>query len=373
MEQLENKSAIVAVDSFKGCMSSPEAGQAVKDALVYAGMKEENIHVFPVTDGGEGFCKVISASVKGHKIKLNVHAPLGNVIPSGYFISDDGVAYIESAAASGYGMVSGHDRNPLKTSSYGLGEMIRDAAERHIRGIVVGMGGTATCDGGVGMLQALGVKFLLADGQALGDGEPAMMKEIVRMDSGVLEGFRIPIEAWSDTSAVFHGENGAVEMYGKQKGITDEMKPDAEKWMSRMAGIYGKASCRDGGAGAAGGIGGALHAVMGASVLSGARQIISLARMEDLLRSGMDMVITGEGRYDRQTLTGKIPACIGEAARKAGVGKIVCLCGSMEIEDRGPFDIIVPITPAGQPLSEALKPSVAVGNIKDAVTHMLTY
>ena len=369
------RKAIVAIDSFKGCLSTFEAEICTKQALVSGGADPDDVIIFPVSDGGDGFCKVIQTYVDGQEVSVRIHAPLGDTVKSHYYLSDSGIAYIESAAACGYTMVPDNGRTPLRTSSFGLGEMIRDALEKGATGIIVGLGGTATCDAGVGMLQALGVKFILDDGMELREGDPAMMKAIAAIDARALAGMKCPVEAWSDTGAGFWGPRGAVAMYGKQKGVTEEMMPSAEEWMLRMSMMYGKfmkgffhrGLRRVEGAGAAGGIGGALHAMLGARVLYGAEQMIYLSGMVDAMRAGADMVITGEGRYDVQTLTGKMPACIAMAARKAGVPTVACLCGSAGTEDRGPFDMVIPITPKGQSLSEAMKPEKAMENLRKAI------
>ncbi len=390
---------IVAIDSFKGSLTSREACFAAREALIGRGMSPDEILACPISDGGEGFCDVVSEYVRGRWVSCDVISPLGESVPASYLFGDDGVAYIESASACGYCQVPSDRRNPLNTSSFGLGQLVADALRRGAVKIVVGLGGTSTCDAGIGMLQALGARFILSDGSVLPDGEPALMKEIVAIDfssvthpdgresgSGiapgscrfdgagldfgsdigpVLEG-TCRIEAWADVPAPMCGEGGTVLLYAPQKGLPDQLLPDADAWMWRMARLYdgaarscagdggrafgdsplapgsglmtagvgfpglavdgpvadvpGASGCRSvadlPGAGAAGGIGGALHTILGAKIKSGADEIIALSGLADHLAEA-ELVLTGEGRCDEQTLTGKLPARIAAAVISA--------------------------------------------------------
>lgn len=360
--------AFVAIDSFKGSLSTFQANDAAASGLRQSGFAPDDITLFPVSDGGEGFCDVVSTYLpEPDRVELIVRGPAGNPVNAAYVIDGD-TAYIESASACGYTQVNAEDRTPLKTSSFGLGELIADALRRGASRIVVGMGGTATCDGGVGLLQALGVRFF-SDGCLLADGAPAMFAPLSGMDASSLKTLSCSFEAWSDTRALFCGESGAVKVFGAQKGITPAMSGDADTWMESLASLYGLGSVE--GSGAAGGIGGALYSVLHGELCSGAEKILELSGLGDHLTSfGSEdvLVLTGEGRFDTQTLTGKLPAVVASLARKSVPDmKIVCLAGKVDYPGHGPFDQVVQITPDGTPADVALRPDVASSNLISAL------
>lgn len=361
-----------AIDSFKGSLSTFEANDAVARALRECGISRNDIALFPVSDGGEGFCEVLSCYLpEAEKVRLKVHSPCGRPVEAMYLL-DKGSAFIESASACGYTLVPDAERSPLKTSSFGLGEIIKDALGRGVRKVVVGMGGTATCDGGVGMMQALGVKFFTSGG-FLADGAPAMLQDIVRLDSSSLSAAGCRFEAWSDTRVAFCGNGGAVRVFGAQKGITSDLVDAADVWMQSVAGLYGLDVSTEG-SGAAGGIGGALVSLLGAEVRSGASSVLEVAGFkEKLTLSGLGtVVITGEGRFDAQTLTGKLPAVVAGIAKDCGA-KVVCVAGKVACADKGPFDVVVQITPDVMPLEEALRKDVAVSNIINSIKSIFNY
>lgn len=355
--------AFVAIDSFKGCLSSSEANEAACTGLRRAGLAADDITLLPMSDGGEGFCDTVSCYLDHSiSVQLPVHGPDGREILASYLI-DGRTAYIESAAACGYTLVPDGSRTPLKTSSYGLGELLKDAMSRKMDKVVIGMGGTATCDGGVGMLQALGAVFLTEDG-ILPDGAPAMLSSICSMDCSSLIRTDCPLEAWSDTRTAFCGPSGAVRLFGAQKGITDDMSDSAESWMASLSSLYGLDPLTFEGAGAAGGIGGALASILGAGIRSGADEMVRLSGLAESLSARapeMTIVITGEGRFDTQTLTGKLPCIVAETADRfktlfpEGALKLICLAGSVMTRDSGPFDSVIRTTPDDMDLETAMK------------------
>ena len=367
---------LVLIDSFKGCLSSVQAGEAARAGLLDAGLRPEDIQVFPVSDGGEGFCAAVAAALpQAREVRVRACGPLGDPLETAYLIADsDGVrtAFLESASVCGYGLVPADRRNPLHTTSFGLGLLLREAAAAGAQRIVVGLGGTATCDGGAGMLQALGMRFLDASGVPYAPGTPLLLKDIAALDAA---GFRlpgVPVEGWSDTEAVFCGPAGAVRIFGAQKGLPAELAADADAWMARLAGLYescGIAGARSvAGAGAAGGIGGALAALAGAPLRSGAAALLRLAGLDDALAAA-DLVLTGEGRFDAQTATGKLPARVLTAAHRSGAAPcVVCLAGSVDaaaVPGSG-FDAVIPVTPPDMPLTEALRPETAAALLRAA-------
>lgn len=362
--------AFAAIDSFKGSLSTFEANAAAGRALCGCGFSEEDIALFPVSDGGEGFCDVLTCYLpEAEKIRLQVHSPAGRLVEAFYLLRS-GTAFIESASACGYTLVNDDERSPFNTSSFGLGEIIRDALGRGARRIVIGMGGTATCDGGVGMLQALGVKFFTDNG-LLADGAPAMLQDIAGLDASSLSPADCCFEAWSDTSATFCGDSGAVRVFGAQKGITAHYADAADAWMNRLSGLYGL-DVSVAGAGAAGGIGGALVSMLGAEVRSGASSVLELSEFKErLVESGSGtLVLTGEGKYDSQTLTGKLPAIVAGLAKDSGA-KVVCVAGKVACYDKGPFDAVVQVTPEDMPLEVALRKPVAERLVEQAVKSVL--
>lgn len=343
--------AVLAIDSFKGSLSTFGAEEAAARALEQSGVAARDIIRLPMSDGGEGFCEVIRAYTGSRTVTAAVHDPLGRTITASYLF-DGTAAYIESASACGYTLISQEERNPLKTTSFGLGELIRDAVGRGARRIVIGMGGTSTCDAGIGMLQALGARFILKGGAVLKEREPALMKEILSMDTSSVDLRCATFEAWSDTEVPL---TGAVRVFGRQKGLTDAMLAPAAEWMTSIASLFNDNGIAGGGA--AGGIGSALAAVPAARITSGADSIIALSRLSGL--EGVDLLITGEGRLDSQTLTGKLPARVAAAGRASGCRHILCLAGSISVDGPGCFDSTLCITPDGMPLDAAMQSASA--------------
>lgn len=387
--------AALAFDSFKGCLSSREAALAARSGLMDAGMAGDDILCYTMSDGGEGFCEAVSSYLDGSMVQALVHSPLGDEVTAEYFLTADGTAYIESASACGYTLVPKDRRNPFATSSYGLGELIQDAAAKGASKIVVGLGGTSTCDAGVGMLQALGVKFFVenSDDGILPDGTPALLSEIIGIDARSLCGWSIPMEAWVDTEAGFCGNDGAVRMFGRQKGLSDELIPSADNWMFRMdlmyrkfvRGLFRKRLWNRSGCGAAGGIGGALYAMLKAQIKSGAEEVIAMSGLRDRLldfADPIDLVLTGEGNFDIQTMSGKLPFIVADAVAEIGSAKLfnrkarthtrlVCLCGRTEILQAEGFEDIRGITPAGTSEADALDPVQAAARLRKAAAELL--
>lgn len=360
--------AIVAIDSFKGCLSTFEAGKAACRALLECGYGTDDILMLPVSDGGEGFCDVVSHYCPECEfVAMRVRAPHGNIVDAGYVISGD-TAYVESAMACGYNQVPPARRRPSEYSSFGLGELIADAAGRGVSRIVVGLGGTATCDGGAGMLQALGARFRDGD-TSLPEGSPLLMKHVTGIDFSCMMQVRCSFEAWVDTSAMFCGEEGAVRVYGPQKGVSPEEIEDADAWMAGLGALYGISGTGKAGYGAAGGLGGALAEVLGAEIHSGADRLIELSGLREVLASGtVNVVITGEGKFDSQTLTGKLPARTAAAASVcSGRPELICVAGKVEPVSCSPFDTVIQISPEGMPMEEAMKKETAMQNLTDSL------
>lgn len=341
----KRKVAVVAMDSFKGSLSSSEAGEAVREGLLMGGFDE--VHCMPMSDGGEGFCETVAHYTDAERIMLVAHGPSGEALQTGYVISD-GVAYIESASVCGFGLKPKGTCDPLTLTSLGLGELISDAAGRGVRKIVVGLGGTCTIDGGRGMLKALNKA-----GYAVQESDLALP----------------PVEAWVDTDAVFCGPCGAVRVFGAQKGLASESFDAADAAMedlaSEYAGCYGVDVTSMPGAGAAGGIAGAMAAALGASIVSGGEKVIELSGLAKLAADAT-LVVTGEGHLDAQTLTGKLPARVAAAVKSVCPCRVVCLAGIADDIPQTIFDSVVSATPDSMPLAEVMNPATARANLTAA-------
>jgi glycerate 2-kinase len=361
--------ALIAIDSFKGCLTSEEAGLAAASAFG-AGECE----VVPVSDGGEGFSKIVTSGLGGETVSVSCHDPLGRIIKAGYGLVGDGsVAVIETAAAGGLGLLRKDELDPAVASSYGTGELIVDALGRGAREIWIGLGGSATCDGGTGLLRALGYRFYSGDCE-ITDPNPVLC-DITGIDSSrrnsLLDECRIV--GFYDVSVPFCGEGGAARVFAPQKGASPELVEELDRGMSRFASLAGGDILDCPGAGAAGGIGGAVHRFLGAEMRRGISAVLDIFSLEEKL-SGCGIVVTGEGSADSQTLGGKVPLGVLEYVKSRSAAKVVLLAGQVRDRDAllaAGFDAVVQVTPEGMPLEEALRPEVARANITRAVSGLL--
>jgi len=324
---------VIAPDSYKGSLTSREAGDIIARAIRQE-IPGSETRVIPMEDGGEGTVEALLAAAGGERTSVRVTGPLGETVDAMYGIIDrDGerTAVIEVASICGLTMVPPQLRNPMRTTTRGLGEAIRDALDRGIRSFVIGLGGSATNDGGLGMLSALGVRFASADGRRL-DGYGRELPDAVRVDVGGLDtriaDSRITIAC--DVTNPLLGERGATYVYGPQKGAGREELMALEQAMAAYADVaeagFARA-CRDmPGAGAAGGLGFALM-LLGGSMVPGAQVIERMTGLSRLIAEA-DWVITGEGRSDGQTLYGKLPMHVARLAQAAGKPAIL-ISGSL--------------------------------------------
>ncbi|RKN82116.1 glycerate kinase [Paenibacillus ginsengarvi] len=326
---------IVAPDSFKGSLSSVAAAEAIRTGIRQA-VPAAEVVIVPMADGGEGTVDAVLAAVGGgERIAITVTGPLGKPVEAAYGLLPDGqTAVIEMASASGLPLVAEKARNPLKTTTYGTGELLRDAVRRGASHILIGLGGSATNDGGMGMAQALGVRFLDAEGgEIAGCGCGEQLERIASIDtSGMDASFAgVKVTVLSDVTNPLCGPNGASAVYGPQKGATPEMVERLDRalghYAERIAAHNGRHVGDVPGAGAAGGLGAGLLGFCQAEMKPGIRVIMELAGFEQAVR-GAALVITGEGRTDGQTAFGKVPAGIAEAARTSGA-PVVCLSGGL--------------------------------------------
>ena len=371
------KKIIVASDSFKGCLSSKEVSEAVKLGVkhVYPNCKVISI---PVADGGEGMLDALMQNTDGKYIGVKAHDPLMNRVDCCYGISGDGrTAFIEMAVASGLTLVPPEKRNPLLTTTFGTGELIRDAIAQGCKTIILGIGGSATNDAGVGMLQALGFKFRDQDGFILGYGGEILSK-ISSVDiSGVdptLSGVEFIVAC--DVANPFCGTEGAAHVFAKQKGATEEIIIRLDEAMKSFARIIydvtGIDVTNSPGAGAAGGVGGALLAFLNAELKQGIDLILDFVNFKKKLVDA-DLVITGEGRMDSQTGMGKVPFGILNVVSPDNI-PVIALTGELkdveELNEMG-FQGIFPIAPGPISLEESIQPSFAKKNISRTVSQLL--
>jgi len=318
---------LIAPDSFKGSLSAADAASAMARGATAAFPQAKIIEV-PMADGGEGTVDALVAGTGGEIIIQDVTGPLGLPVMARFGLLGDGeTAAIEMAAASGLLLVTKEQRNPLITTTYGTGELIRAALDRGVKRIVCGIGGSATNDGGAGMIMALGAKLLKKDGTPIGFGGQALL-ELDRIDVSGLDPRlkQVDLLVACDVDNPLCGPRGASAVYGPQKGATPEMVQILDGALSHLADVMGRdlgVFVRDvPGAGAAGGLGGGLTGFLGARLRPGIEVVMEAVRIDEKLR-GVTLVVTGEGRTDGQTLAGKVPMGVARRAGQHGIPAIV--------------------------------------------------
>ena len=325
---------LIACDKYKGNLSALEVCSTIKDAIYetaqYLDEKVEII-ISPMADGGEGTVETLVESLKGKFVDLMVTGPLGNKVISRFGIIGKETAVIEMSAASGLWMVPKDRRNPLETTTYGTGELIKKALEMKCSKIIVGIGGSATNDAGMGMAQALGIRFYDSNKNLLGYGGKELFK-INKIDASSLNPMvnYAKFEIACDVDNPLFGPNGAAYVYGPQKGADNEMVQLLDEGLRNFSRAVkrdiGKDISNIKGAGAAGGLGAGLVAFLNASIKPGAEIIIEATELERKMK-GADLVITGEGAMDSQTFSGKSSYGVAMLAKKLGI-PIITINGS---------------------------------------------
>ena len=312
--------AVVAIDSLKGSLSSMEAGNAIAEGI-YRADAEAKVEVRPLADGGEGTVDALVQGMNGSLRKVRVTGPLGDKVDAAYGIIEEAkMAVIEMSAAAGITLVPDEKKNPLFTTTYGVGEMIRDAIEKGCRKFVVGIGGSATNDGGIGMLQALGYDFLNSKGNAVPYGAKGLedLAEI-RKEHVLPELAQCEFKVACDVTNPLCGPLGASAVYGPQKGATPEMVREMDQWLADYAKLAAncseRADAEHPGTGAAGGLGFAFLTFTNAVLESGIKIVLEETKLEQYIQDA-DIVITGEGRLDGQTAMGKAPVGVAKLAGK---------------------------------------------------------
>lgn len=364
---------IIASDSFKGSLSSLEVGEAAKKGILNV-VPDADVTILPLADGGEGTAELLSRSLGGRKIEIKVSDPIGRPISASYFIADD-IAIIEMAAASGLPLLSPEERNPTVTTSYGTGQLILDALRRGIRRFYIGLGGSATNDAGVGMLKALGFRFLDSGGLPVGLGglETGRIRSIDSYHA-LPELKEATFTIACDVTNPLTGTNGASQIYGPQKGATDEMVELLDSALSSFGEIIRKRTGIDyssvPGAGAAGGMGFAFLSFLNSTLRPGVEIVLDVLDFDKRIE-GADLVITGEGRLDRQTCMGKAPSgvlkrCMARKIPVVAIGGAIDRDAIPDLMNAG-FKAAIPIVSTPIPLEEAMRPEVAKRNIEKTI------
>ena len=361
---------VIAIDSFKGSLSSLRAGNAAREGLLRA-LPHAEVEVLPLADGGEGTLDAV-LSVGGNRVSIPVTGPLGESVSACYGIVGDGLAVIEMAEAAGLTLLPEGRRDPLYTTTYGVGELIRDAIGRGCRRFLVGIGGSATNDGGTGMLTALGFAFLDRDGSPIPHGAIGLRELAeIRLDGAMPELAECVFEIASDVTNPLCGPNGCSAVYGPQKGATEETVGKMDAWLSayakRSAAILGRDESSTPGAGAAGGMGFAFVSYLGGRLCSGAALVTEATGLRERIAAA-DLVLTGEGRLDRQSAMGKAPSAVARLAKEYG-RTVVALAGSIgdgasDCHTVG-IDAFFPILRRPMSLSEAMDGAIAYRNLAD--------
>ena len=345
---------VIAIDSFKGCLTSKEANEAAAEGIRRAYPDAEIVEV-PVSDGGEGYMEAFHAAIGGHLEEVTVRDPLMRPVTAKYLLNNE-MAVIEIAQASGLTLLSQEERNPMVATSYGTGQLVADAVRKGARHIIIGLGGSATSDAGIGMLHAL-IDAFAKNGQW--DNIEA------------LKDIRFTIA--SDVKNPLYGEKGAAHIFAPQKGATPEMvlalDERARKFAEVSAKHFGYDRSQMSGAGAAGGLGYAFLQYLNAESRSGIQLLLDTIRFKELVADA-DLIITGEGSADRQTLMGKLPMGILEQSGRVPVCLIAGRISDREDLLNAGFARVECINPPNLPLEEAMRKDVAQRNIRQLISQL---
>ncbi len=345
---------IVAPDSYKGTLTAAEAATAIEEGL-RATWPRIDVEAVPLGDGGDGTVEALNAALDGRWFEAEVRDPLGAPVLARYGLLPDGTALVDMASASGLILVPENRRNPYCTSTYGTGQLLLAAGDRSHH-VVMGIGGSATVDCGVGMARAMGARFLDAQGEEVrgGPGEFPRIREVDFGETARRWRREVRLEIMSDVDNPLVGSRGAARVFGPQKGARPEDVPGLDRALSHLGELLSIEADRDvrkiPGAGAAGGMGAMLVAMLGARLLPGAELALDLVRFDERL-PGCDLVVTGEGRLDAQTLSGKLPLVVAQRARRWDV-PVAVLPGSLEPGSQAQlaerFDYIEPCFEVGK-------------------------
>lgn len=371
------KKIILAFDSFKGSAGSLEIASAARKGILKE-CPHCNIVSFPIADGGEGTTEAICTGLEVNQVTCIAHDPLMNPIEVTYGITRDGTtAILEMASASGLPLVPDALRNPMNTSTYGTGEIIRDALQKGCRRFILGIGGSATNDAGIGMLSALGIRFLDESGNTLKPIGSNLIRIVTIDDSSLHPALQeTTFTIACDVNNPFYGPQGAAFVYAPQKGASPEEVIALDEGLRHYAGILRDQKGVDiailPGAGAAGGMGGGLLPFLRATLKPGIDAILDILHFEESLLEA-DLIFTGEGKLDAQTGMGKALGGILQMAQGRNV-PVIALGGAVEataqLNEMG-FTAVLPIQPAPVSLDQAMKKEFTLDNIERTVTQLV--
>jgi len=371
---------IIAIDSLKGSLTSLEAAHAIQNGILKS-KPDADIIIKPLADGGEGTTDALIEGLGGNRIDLTVTGPMGEPVDCYYGIIENAgyhTAIMEMASAAGITLVPSDQKNPLLATTYGVGEMILHAIENGCRDFIIGIGGSATNDGGIGMLKALGFEFLDKNGSDAGEGGQALANvHTIKTDKVNPKLSLCHFKVACDVTNPLCGENGATYVYGPQKGVTALFKEALDQGMANFAaqtaGYFDVNHSDYPGAGAAGGLGFAFLSYLNAKLTPGVDLILDAVGLEETLQMICEInsyeplfVVTGEGRLDHQTAMGKAPVGVARLAKKYGA-KVIAFAGSVTEDadtcnDAG-IDAFFPIVRGITTLEEAMKPENAKRNL----------
>ncbi len=363
---------VVAIDSLKGSLTSLEAGEAIQEGILRA-ISDAEVIVRPLADGGEGTVEALTRGMNGRYEKITVTDPLGRPTDAVYGILEDShTAIIEMSAAAGITLIDAKDRNPMNTTTYGVGEMIKDAIGKGCRHFFIGIGGSATNDGGIGMLQALGYGMLDTEGKQVSLGAKGLAELVSITDEDVLpELKKCTFQIACDVKNPLCGEKGCSAVFGPQKGATPDMITQMDSWLGKYALLtanrYKKADSQYPGTGAAGGMGFAFLSYMNAELRSGVQIVLEETKLEEYVKDA-DIVVTGEGCLDGQSVMGKAPIGVAALAKKHHKKVIAfagCVTEDAKVCNQNGIDAFFPILRNVVTREEAMDTDNAHRNMTD--------
>ncbi|HFZ6228429.1 TPA: glycerate kinase [Clostridioides difficile] len=368
---------LISIDSLKGSLSSIEAGNAIKKGILKV-KEDAQVKILPLADGGEGTVDALVQGMNGKKETIEVTGPIAKKVDATYgLLKNTSTAIIEIAQASGLTLVPTELRNPLYTTTYGVGEIIKETINKGYRNFIVGIGGSATNDAGIGMLQALGFEFYDKNNKLVGLGGK-VLSEIrhIKIENRLKELDECKFKIACDVNNPLFGKNGAAYIYGSQKGATSEIIEELDNGLRNFSKVVKNYLSKDvanvEGAGAAGGLGFAFLAFLNSKLESGIKIILEEIKLEEELKDA-DFVITGEGRLDNQTAMGKAPIGVAKLAKKYGV-KVIGLAGAttedaVKCNEEG-IDAYFSIVNRAMTIEEAMDKATASENMTATTTQI---
>lgn len=369
---------VTAIDSFKGSLTSLEAGHGVETGFKRVDSAIE-VNVRPLADGGEGTVDALTEGMHGDKVYVQVTGPLGDKVNCPYgIIAESQTAIIEMSGAAGITLIPRNQLDPMKATTYGVGEVIEDAINRGCRRFLIGIGGSATNDGGVGMLMALGYDFLDAQGQPIALGAQGL-KDLDHIEtSHVLPALQeCSFKIACDVTNPLCGPQGASAIYGPQKGATSAQVLEMDGWLAHYAkcaqALDDTIDATYPGTGAAGGLGFAFKSFLQGELVSGISMVLEETKLEDAIKEA-DLVITGEGRLDGQTAMGKAPIGVAQLAKKYDKPVIAfagCVTKDATLCNKHGIDAFFPIMRKATTLDEAMNHDNALNNLADTAEQVM--